>query len=480
MEITNLFSSHDLLKHLQGDKLYVFLALQLLILLGEALFMIALLHMVSQRRKPTSMTAWLLSIFLLPHIAVPLYFLVGTRKRGKKHHKSNLSLHRDIEKPQDTYNPIERVLRNNGIPAASVHNRVELYFKGDHAYHELIRQINNATSSIKFSTYVFVIDEVTINILAALEKKAQQGVTVQVLIDSLGSYSLYFYQAALKPLRKAGGEVLFFMPLLRMPLRNYINLRNHRKIYLFDDKAVMSGGMNLSNDYLGPDEDEKRWQDVLFLAEGAAVLHYCNIFSADWAYAAGKEVDPHKPISIHQGTTLLQVVPSGPDIRNDAMFEALLSAIYAAKQRIWIVTPYFIPDDSIMTALIIAQHKGVDIKLITPRQSNHMIADFGRSSYMRELEEKGVILALYEGNMLHAKAILFDDEIGTMLGSVNMDNRSLFLNYEVVCFAYSPEIIRQVEAWMIELLENSTHIMKPAGTIRRIGENIMRVIAPLL
>lgn len=479
MEIANFFSSHDLLKNIQGQDLYLIVTVELLLILGQVLFMIALLHMVSQRRTPTSMSAWLLAIFLLPHVAVPLYFLIGTRKRRNRYKKSDLSLHVVHDRPPDSSNLIEGVLCNNGIPPASDDNKVELYFNGVQAYQELLRQINNATISIKLSTYVLVKDEVTKNILAALEKKAQQGVSVQILIDSLGSYSLYFSQAALKPLRKAGGEVLFFMPLLRMPFRNYINLRNHRKIYLFDDKAVLSGGMNLSNDYMGPLEDEQRWQDILFLAEGSAVLHYCNIFSADWAYATGMKVDVHEPMSRHLGNTLLQVVPSGPDIRNDALYEALLSAIYAAKQRIWIVTPYFIPDITIMTALIIAQHQGVDVKLITPRRSNHFVADFGRSSYMRTLEENSVSLALYEGNMLHAKAILFD-ETSTMLGSVNMDNRSLFLNYEVVSFAYSPEIISQVEAWMTGLLENSTHTMKPAGKVRRIGENIMRVVAPLL
>ena len=132
-----------------------------------------------------------------------------------------------------------------------------------------------------------------------------------------------------------------------------------------------------------------------------------------------------------------------------------------------------------MTALIIARHKGVDVKLITPRKSNHLVADMGRSSYMRELEENGVDLALYEGNMLHAKAILFDD-IGAMLGSVNLDNRSLFLNYEVVSFAYSREIIAQVDAWMQRILQQSTHKMASAGKFRRIGENIMRVLAPQL
>jgi len=179
------------------------------------------------------------------------------------------------------------------------------------------------------------------------------------------------------------------------------------------------------------------------------------------------------------GDTEIQVVPSGPDIDGDALFEALICAIYNATERIWIVTPYFVPATSLQQALIIAHHKGVDVKLITPYESNHFLANVVRSSYMRELMEAGVEVALYKGPLLHAKAILFDDS-SAMLGSVNIDNRSLLLNYEVVSFAYSDSIISAVSGWMEKLLQDSQHEMKPAGTMQRLAENLMRIIAPQL
>jgi cardiolipin synthase len=173
------------------------------------------------------------------------------------------------------------------------------------------------------------------------------------------------------------------------------------------------------------------------------------------------------------------VVPSGPDIPTDALYEALLNAIYNAKERIWIVTPYFVPDENMIQALVIAHHKGVDVKLITPKNSDHLLADLARSPYMRELDEIGAEVVLYEGEMLHAKAILFDD-LGGMVGSVNLDNRSLFLNYEVVTFVYSSQFIESIEGWMKVLMDHSSRGMKRPSKVREAVENIMKVFAPLL
>jgi cardiolipin synthase A/B len=461
------------------DNSFYFLSFHLLILSGEVLFIIALLHAIYQRRSPQSTIGWLLAIFLLPYIAVPFYFLVSTRKRRSTHKKSKFHLHDAINRTSVTSNPIEEILRNNSIPKATVDNRTELYFDGVSAFQALIKEIKSCTTSIYISTYVLKIDAVGIELLKVLTIKARAGIRVRLLIDSLGSFQLYFTQFPLKALRQAGGEVQFFMPLLRMPFRNYINLRNHRKIYLFDHRIVLTGGMNLGKKYMGPVIEKKRWKDLLFLAEGSAVSYYNEIFAHDWAYANSTKPESPPLIGNKAGNTYLQVVPSGPDIKGDPLYEALLSAIHACKKRIWIVTPYFVPDASLMTALIIAQHKGIDVKLITPRQSDHMIADLGRSSFMRDLDEQGVHLALYEGQMLHAKAILFDD-FGAMLGSVNIDNRSLFLNYEVVSFAYSPAIIKELETWMQELLQRSTGNIAPPTKLRRLAENVMRIIAPEL
>lgn len=406
---------------------YIFL------IVGEILFLSALLHMIYQRRTPTSMISWLLAIILLPHLAVPLYFVFGSRKRRiNSRTKSMFSLRSVTALPVEQANPIDAVLRANGIPGGTQGNRFALYTDGTKAYRALLQEIDNARESIFISTYVFINDAVTAQLLMALTRKAEEGVEVKLLIDSLGSFPLYCFQQPFKKLRQAGATVLFFMPILQMPFRNYINLRNHRKIYLFDRRIVLTGGMNLSAEYMGPDPDPGRWHDLLFLIEGPAVFHYLEIFASDWSYASGHTMEiASDSVPAGQGDAYIQVVPSGPDIARDALYEALICAIYTAKKRIWIVTPYFVPVTSLQEALIIAHHKGVDVKLITPYDSNHLTADLVRSSYMRELQEAGVEVALYKGAMLHAKAILFDDS-GAMLGSVNIDNRSLLDRKSVV------------------------------------------------
>lgn len=435
--------------------------------------------MLYQRRTPTSMISWLLFMIAVPYIAIIFYFFIGTRKQPTKEDKSPLHFRGYGERPVQV-NPIDGILRANGIPGVTVHNSFHLITESIEAFVTLMREISKAEKSISLSTYVFKNDATTQKILDALTLKAAQGVQVRLLIDSLGSYKLYFFQKKLQALRDAGGEVHFFMPLLRLPYKNYINLRNHRKIYLFDERTLLSGGMNLSDEYMGAQKRSDQWEDILFLTQGEATYAYAQIFEDDWAYATDKELRiAQKPTRVEEGDAYIQVVPSGPDIKGDALFEALISAIHSAQERIWIVTPYFVPDATLLYALKIARHKGVDVKLITPKSSNHMIADLSRSSYMRELAENNIDLALYKGNMLHAKAILFDDK-AVMIGSVNIDNRSLLLNYEVVSFAYSEDIIHEMQTWMQTFMDNADTTMPRASNVRRIIENFMRVLAPQL
>jgi len=449
------------------------------IIIAEIFVLFSLLHMLYQRRTPTSMISWLLLFIVLPYLSVILYFLIGVRKRPDEKSKSYLQL-QSMGKTEHEINPIDGILQANGICDVSHRNDFRLIIHNVEAFHALMQAIKNAKESISFSTYVFKSDSATKLILAALTQKAKEGVKVRLLIDSLGSYPLYFNRLVLKKLQAAGGEVSFFMPLLRLPYQNYINLRNHRKIYLFDNTLLYSGGMNLAKEYLAPVGSSSQWEDMLFSCQGEAVYEYAQIFEADWAYASKQpRITPLPPKLPQVGNVDMQVVPSGPDIKGDALLEALLSAIYSAKERIWIVTPYFVPDKSMMQALSIAKHKGVDVRLITPKNSNHLIADLSRSSYMRELQESGIELVLYKGGMLHAKAILFDDA-AAMIGSVNIDNRSLLLNYEVVSFVYSEETIEAVESWMNGFITNSDAEMPQASRSRRIVENFMRILAPQL
>ncbi|MBE0514366.1 cardiolipin synthase [Sulfurimonas sp.] len=449
-----------------------------LVVFGALLIIVVLIHMLYNRRTPNSITAWLLFIILLPYVAIVLYFIIGSRKREQKYKKETLSL-KNRTTDENIQNSIDKMLRNYGIADAAKNSELKLFFDATQTYNELLSYIKSAKKSILISAFIFKYDKVTKEILNALVKKAKEGLEVKILIDSLGSFPLYIFRYRLKTLIQSGAKVEFFMPVFEMPFRNYINLRNHRKIYIFDNERVLSGGANLSQEYLGAKSDKSRWQDIMFLISGQSVEHYFEIFASDWLYASGEKLEYAKEAPENEGEIYLQVVPSGPDMDKDVLYEVLLSAIYSAKEKIYIITPYFIPNDALIQALIIAHHKGINIKLITPREANHTIVNLVRSSYMRELEEAGIKIYLYDGAMLHAKAIIFDDE-SLVLGSVNFDNRSLFLNYEVATFVYSKKIINEVELWAKKLIENSSFGTKNVSAPKRVFENLMRILAPQL
>ncbi|WP_162902380.1 phospholipase D-like domain-containing protein [Facilibium subflavum] len=462
--------------------IFDFLELHTFLIICEILILIVVVHMIADKQNPTSMIAWILAIILIPYIAVPCYFIFGIRKRKRPRHKSTAELRRINHVDESKPHPIRTVLINQGIPAPTSNNNFQLYTDGIKAFDALIRNIENARETIYMSTYVFQKDSVTLRLLHLLTQKAQSGVRVKLLIDSLGSYRVYFlYQRIFKKLKKASGQVCFFMPIVQMPFRNYINFRNHRKIYLFDNQTVLTGGMNLGNEYMGPSLCEKRWGDLLFEIQGHSVCHFHNIFVSDWAYAAKEKIPALSDLcqDKHFGNSLLQVVPSGPDIVADALYESLIAGIYAAQKRIWIVTPYFVPSDSLLEALKIAYYRGIDVKLITPKISNHLIADLARSNSMRQLHKIGVEVVLFEKQMIHAKAVLFDDK-AVMLGSVNLDNRSLFLNYEIVTFAYDDMIINEIHQWMSVFLIGATNQLQTPSRGRKFGENFVKLLSPLL
>ena len=456
----------------------------LFILVGGILVFTALGHIIYQKRSSTSMISWMLFIVFLPYIAAPLYFLIGIRKRDAKGKKAFVQFPH-IKQYEDyhfehTEHALANILKKNGIPAASGANAFALITSDVKAYEAMMEEIAKATESIEIATYVFTFDSMTRKMVEALTQKAKEGVKVRLMLDTVGSLGAYLDGREFNALKAAGGEVAFFLPILQRPFQSYINLRNHRKIYLFDQRTLLSGGMNLSNEYMGPDDGTRRWNDLMYRLQGPAVQHFRSIFRNDWMYATGREIEPNKPTAAQfEGENLVQVVPSGPDIPKDALYEALLNAIYSAKERIWIVTPYFVPDENITQALIIARHKGVDVKLITPRHSDHLLTDLVRSSYMRELYTNEIDVVLFEGEMLHAKAMLID-EIGGMVGSLNLDNRSLFLNYEVVTFVYSEQFIEALESWMRGLMEQSVRGMEKPSKTREAFENIMKVFAPMV
>jgi len=437
-------------------------------------------HMLSTRKKPKSMIAWILVILSMPYIGIPLYIIFS----GRKIEKSILSKGQLVLQsytPSDYTSQMSLFLTSQKIPPPTGRNDVVICRDGIEAYERLIEMLTHAQRYIYISTYIFGDDEVTNEIIDILSTKAQSGVDVKLLIDSLGSLKLELHPATLQRLRKAGGEYYFFNSFVHNPVEFKMNLRNHRKSIIVDGYIVMSGGMNIAKEYLSSFVHANLWKDLSFVIKGQATQHYLDIFLFDWEYTTSEVLKPHVEIPMETGNMhqLVQVVPSGPDVENDAYFEAMVYAPFLAQERIWIVTPYFAPDQTIIDALIVAKHRGVEIRIVVPDTSDHVIIDLARNGFLRELQQEGIEVYFYKNRMLHAKMVLVDDCFAVM-GSANFDERSFFYNYETMSFFYSKEQIDGAEAWAEEVLLECTRGLAPASRLRIVLENSFKMFAPAI
>jgi cardiolipin synthase len=360
----------------------------------------------------------------------------------------------------------ELILRSFGVPASTQGNEVRIITGGVEAYSELLRLIDGARETIHLTTYVLSNDAVGKAIVGRLARRASEGVAVRLLLDSVGS--LWLRRRTIAPLERAGGRVAYFMPVLHIPFRGRSNLRNHRKIIVADGRVAMTGGMNLAVEYLGPIPDPSRWKDVAMVIEGPAVVNLEELFWSDWHFATGEAIPPPPvpPASPAPpgalGTDIVQIVASGPDVEGDPLYESLITLLFSAKQRIWVLTPYFVPDEILVRALDLAARRGVDVRIMVPHRSNHRSADLARVGYLRQVDQAGGRVLRFRGGMLH------------------MDMRSLFLNYEVSLFLYSPDRIQEIEGWFLGLEAHCRQGLSRPHWLRELGENVVRLLSPLL
>ena len=356
--------------------------------LGFLLALVFLAYLIQQKRSPASTMAWLLLVIFLPYLGVPLYLIFGGRKMIRMaRSKAQVYDRSQPRLPSRFDNDTERFLLSYGVPPARNGNRVELLTRGEEAFRRFYQIIEEATSTIHITTYILGRGDVGEALIGLLATKASSGVSVRLLLDSVGSWRIG--KRYLAPLLKAGTRAAFFMPVLHIPFRGRANLRNHRKIVVVDSRIALTGGMNLAGSYMGPTPDSNCWVDLSVAIQGPAVADLESLFFSDWAFATGEELTaPPRPQTgrpedspEHSGDTsgaatgMVQVVASGPDVVDDPLYESLVSSMFAARQRIWIVTPYFVPDEMLARSLSLAARRGVDVRLIVPARSNHLSAD---------------------------------------------------------------------------------------------------------
>jgi cardiolipin synthase len=450
--------------------------------LGFLLALLLLAHLLRQKRSPVSTTAWLLAIVLLPYVGVPLYLMFGGRKLlNMARHKPRVYQPRhERVAPHDLDGTAERLLESYGVPPARSGNRVRLVGDGQDAYRCVVELIETAERTIHVTTYILGRDAVGRDILERLVRRASEGLEVRLLLDSVGCWRVS--HRFLAPLTAAGAKVAFFMPMFRLPHRGRANLRNHRKLIVTDGRKAIAGGMNLAGEYMGPDADPKRWRDLSLVVEGPAVHDLAEMFASDWKFATQEDLAPPTPPPAADDRTegtLVQVVASGPDVNGDPLYDSLITAFFAARERIWVITPYFVPDETLVRAFELAARRGVDVRLMVPDHSNHLSADLARGSYLNQVQEAGGQILRFRPVMLHAKLIVLDDDLA-VVGSANMDMRSLFLNFELALFLYSDEQVEAASAWMEGLMGTCRHGISPRGWLRELAENVVRLMSPLL
>lgn len=462
----------------------------LLTVVGFLLAVFAIARLMSEKRQPGNTMAWLLGIVLVPYLGVPLYLLFSGRKINRVvSRKGRILPHLPGTKPataETANSPTVHTIVAAGGTEPVGGNLVRIIEHGEQAFEELENGIRNARHTIHITTFILGRDDTGKRLVRLLAERAREGVKVRLLLDAVGC--MFSSRGFVDPIRKAGGEVARFMPMIPLSTRGSANLRNHRKIAVFDQHTAMVGGHNLAREYMGAAIWRKRWIDFGAVMTGPAAALLNEVFLADWAFASGQSLDElhqqldPKAVRI-EGESELQVVASGPDVDGDPLYEGILSLIQEAEHSIWIITPYFIPDEVLLRSLIVKARAGKDITLIVPARSNHPITDYAGRHALRQLQEAGARVMAYGPVMMHAKAIIVDDRIG-MVGSANFDLRSLFVNFEVGVILYSPLDVSAMRIWAGNLLRQCTpfKLTRPYRfrRVHEIAEDLSRLLAPLL
>ena len=450
----------------------------LLVMLGVLLGAAIVGHLVTQRRTPQAISAWLLLIFLIPWLGIPLYLMLGGRKmRALAQQKGPLRLTaRSEASPHET--PLEKQLDGGGIPPSVAGNQITLNADGVAGYASLLEVIRSAQQSLWLTTFILGRDAVGRAVIDALAERARAGVDVRLLLDGVGS--LRVTRRDLAPLLEAGGHFSHFMPLLHLPFRGRSNLRNHRKMTIADGQRVWTGGCNTAAEYIGPEPDPARWTDLSCVVEGPAARVFVDVFAGDWRFATGETLTlpPSPTTEPDEPGARLQVIPSGPDVPNDPLLGGLLMAIFRASRSIRIITPYFVPPESVTQALCLAANRGVDVAVLVPQVSNHRLADWARGPHLREMGNAGVRIVAYP-RMIHAKTWSIDGSV-IFVGSANCDERSLLLNFEIMTAIHQGEILSRFNDWIDSRFHESQPWRDTSNQVTRIGEGFAEILAPLL
>ena len=487
---------------------------------------------------------WLLLFFAFPLLGFFLYLLFGRHTFRARRLRHRLTLWKKgafpsavpapkapVPLPSGRAKGMSRLVQNGSGFALTQGNQAEILNNGQTIFPAMLKTIQEAKQFVWLETYIFRDDEIGGRFLELLGAKAAEGVEVRIIADGLGTRD--FKGRRLKELRRRGINLQFFAPVAFPFFRSNLNFRNHRKLLIADGKTAFLGGANIGDDYLGKDPAVGFWRDVQLKLQGPSVKDLEKIFWQDWIFAAGPSslrghlpalpdfprqdlknrkhalasqallktetaaepaFCPPKQEAAQPGTkpnklshlfsqVPVQIVASGPDSPWEAVMQAYHYAISTASSSIRITSPYFIPNESIATALKTAALAGLEVQLLLPKNPDHLVVYLAAMPYLEQLLEAGAKIWLYKNGFIHSKVVTVDGQIA-IVGTANMDQRSFDLNFEINGILYDPAVARAFEADFDRDLKCAVPLKKEEflcrPLTRRLLESFCRLLSPIL
>ena len=451
------------------------------------------------RRNPEATLAWILIIIFLPYIGALGFFLLGrprVKRKTRKKSRYRTVAQNSLEKLPGlaTINEPELMIPTTGLGIARLArelvdtpltpgNVTKVFIDGQEAYAAMEEAIYSAKRHVHLMSYIFRPDYTGTRFRDILVHKAREGVKVKLLVDAFGGR--HINSSFIRPLLREGGELAFFSPILPRLKRWRPNLRNHRKILVVDGLTGFTGGLNIGDEYQGRTPRLAPWRDTHLRIEGPAVRSLQEIFVEDWLFAAREDLADvdYFPESPSMGSDLIQVIGSGPDYGHAAIHRVFFAAVNEAREKVYITTPYFVPDPGMLMALKAASWRGLDVRILLPGASDMPLVQWAGRSYYIELLEAGVKLYEHHPGILHAKTMVVDGNWSTV-GSANMDIRSFQLNFEVNVLVWGSEFADCMEKIFLTDLEESRRIFLDEIERRtipvRMAEGLARTLSPVL
>jgi cardiolipin synthase A/B len=454
-------------------------------------------HAVMNVRSSRGAIAWTISLLTFPWVALPLYLTFGRRRfygyreavrlAYWKHRRTVHQVYQQLSHYQVSL--IDRLSGFDGVidhylPITFLRgNQIQLLIDGEEAYQVMLDAIEQAKSYILLQVYIVHDDAMGNRLQQMLIAKAQQGVKVSLLYDGIGSQDLPRHYK--RSLQEAGVAVEVFKSSRGLRKAFQLNFRNHRKILIVDGDVGFTGGFNVGDEYLGKNPRLSPWRDTAVRLQGPIVHALQTVFLSDWQWVAGQLPQVNWTIKANPSpeAAIACIFPTGPANDLSICKLAFVSAIGQAKERLWIASPYFVPDDAVMTALQIAAMRGVDVRILLPNHPDHLLVYLCSFSYYTEMLGAGVKIYRYIPGFMHQKVMLIDDVLAGV-GTVNLDNRSFTLNFEVTVWVQDFEFVETVAAMLTDDFATSRLVRRQEyedrSLIFRLSSRIARLFAAIL